>query len=327
MECVRYDTRGPPSVLSLNSVPIPKADKPGQVLIKVHYAGVNPVDTHLRGTHHPRLTVDLPATPGKDAAGTVENVGPEVTQFKVGDRVFVSNHSFRSGGTYAPYHLAHEDEVHHLPESYTLQEGASLGSPYFTAIRALFIAAKAKKGESLLIHGASGAVGTACVQLGIAHGLKVYGTAGTEGGIQRLKTAGVAGVYNHRATGYIENIKQEFGVRGVNIIIEMAAGHNLQKDIELLSRKGRIVIVGGTGSVSITPALILAKEAIVTGVKLADSTKEEWSEMSKVLTDGLKAGYLRPTLHKEYPLREAEKAHHDLENTDGSQGKLLLKVI
>lgn len=124
----------------------------------------------------------------------------------------------------------------------------------------------------------------------------------------------------------------------------MSAGTNLQKDLELLARKGRIVVVGGKGPVSIVPAMILAKEAIVTGVKLSDSSPEEWTKMTRIVEDGMHHGWLRPILDKEYTLDEARKvlsaetqltnlqhvclqAHSDIESSEGSQGKLLLRVM
>ncbi|OQV25492.1 Quinone oxidoreductase [Hypsibius exemplaris] len=324
MRAIRYAAKGPPSVLQLETIPTPKPG-PGEVLIRVEFAGVNPVDSHLRSSEHV-MKVPLPATPGKDASGHVVELGQNVTSVQIGDRVLVAGHRFQSAGTYAEYHVAKEEEVFTLPDTYTLEQGASIGSPYMTAIRSLYHAAKGKAGEILFIHGASGQVGIAAVQLGVAHGFIVYGTAGTEEGLKRVLDNGAKAVFNHRKEGYLEGVKAAIGQQGANIILEMIASTNLQKDFELASRRGRIVVVGGRGLLTVNPTLIMAKELIVTGIKLADSEPAEWKEMSSVLRDGLAKGWIKPVISKVCPLADAVQAHQEIEKpTDGAQGRILLR--
>src|SRR4051812_16437330 len=178
MKSIRVHAFGEPSVLKLEEVPDPVAG-PGQVVVKIHAAGVNPVETYIRkGIYGPKT---FPYTPGNDAAGDLESVGPGVTRFKPGDRVYSAG---SISGTYADKALCNAANVHPLPAHVTHAQGAAVGVPYHTAYRALFVRARPVPGEVVLIHGATGGVGVAAVQLARAFGLTVVGTGGTEQGRQ-----------------------------------------------------------------------------------------------------------------------------------------------
>ncbi|HVG18449.1 MAG TPA: alcohol dehydrogenase catalytic domain-containing protein, partial [Blastocatellia bacterium] len=160
MRAIRVHESGGPEVLKLEDVPDLKPG-PGQVLVRVRAAGVNPVDTYIRaGTH--AVKPALPYTPGMDAAGDVEAVGEGVTRVAIGDRVYVAR---TLTGAYAEQALCNESQVHPLPRHISYSQGAAVNVPYATAYRALFQRAKAVAGESVLVHGASGGVGIASVQL------------------------------------------------------------------------------------------------------------------------------------------------------------------
>ncbi len=177
MRAIRVHEFGGPEVLRLEEVPEPRPG-PSQLLVRLSAAGVNPVDTYKRAgwhSHSPRL----PYTPGEDGAGTVEEVGADVKRFKVGDRIYLAR---SLTGTYAEAALCEEWQAHPLPANVTFEQGACLGVPYMTAYRALFHRAAARAGETVLVHGASGGVGLAAVQLARAAGLRVIGTAGTDAG-------------------------------------------------------------------------------------------------------------------------------------------------
>src|SRR5215212_6745547 len=177
MKAIRVDEFGGPEVLRFEDVAEPSPGA-GQVLVRVRAAGVNPVDTYIRGGAH-AVRPALPYTPGLDAAGEVEAVGEGVTQFGVGRRVYTAG---TLTGAYAEFTLCEESQCHPLPERVTFAQGAGVNTPYATAYRALFQRAQAKAGETVFVHGASGGVGTAAVQLARAAGLRVVGTAGTEEG-------------------------------------------------------------------------------------------------------------------------------------------------
>jgi NADPH2:quinone reductase len=172
MKAIRVNAFGGPEVLELAEVPMPQAG-PGEVLVRVHAGGVNPVETYIRAGKYARLP-ELPYTPGNDGAGVIEQVGPDVNEFKPGDRVYTAG---SISGTYAEFALCKKEQVHPLPAKVSFAQGAAMGTPYATAYRGLFQRACAKPGETVLVHGASGGVGTAAVQLARAHGLRVFGTA------------------------------------------------------------------------------------------------------------------------------------------------------
>jgi NADPH:quinone reductase len=164
---------GQPEVMKLETVPEPTPGA-GQVLIRVHAAGVNPVDTYIRAGLYARKP-SLPYTPGSDIAGVVERVGSGVSRVRQGDRVY----AHAAVGGYAELAVCDEWQVGALPERLSFAQGAAIGVPYGTAWRALFMRAAARPGETVLVHGASGGVGTAAVQIARAHGLHVIGTAGS----------------------------------------------------------------------------------------------------------------------------------------------------
>src|SRR5688572_833376 len=178
MKAIRVHEFGPPGVMKFDDIADPQAGAK-QLVVRVRAAGVNPVDTYIRAGTYAKKPA-LPYTPGFDAAGIVESVGPDVQRFKPGDRVYVSGNIT---GAYAQKTLCAEESVFSLPERLTFAQGAGVWVPYATAHHALFHVAKARSGETLLVHGASGGVGSAAVQIGRALGMRVIGTAGTEKGL------------------------------------------------------------------------------------------------------------------------------------------------
>ncbi|XP_068604838.1 quinone oxidoreductase [Brachionichthys hirsutus] len=322
MSAVRVAEFGAPSVLKLSSgqtVP-----RPGrrQVLIRVHACGVNPVETYIRAGTHIRKP-PLPYTPGSDAAGVVETVGDGVTVVKAGDRVFTT--ATVSGG-YAEFTVAADDCVHKLPDAFDFNQGAAIGIPYFTAYRALVHKAHARAGETVLVHGASGGVGVAACQLSRALGLKVLGTAGTQEGMKLVGKNGAHLAFNHRDDGYTDKIMEATDGRGVDVIVEMLANVNLSKDLQMLAYGGRVAIVGSRGSVEIDPRDAMTKESCIMGVALAFATPEEQKECAALLFAGMESGWLRPVVGSQYPLDEAAQAHHDIIQSAGAAGKVVLTM-
>ncbi|NXT00249.1 QOR oxidoreductase, partial [Jacana jacana] len=320
MRAVRVFEFGGPEVLKLQSdisIPHPKED---QVLIKVHACGVNPVETYIRSGNYARKPA-LPYTPGSDVAGVVERVGERVTAFQKGDRVFTI--ATDSGG-YADYAVAAANRVFRLSDKLDFRQGAAIGIPYFTAYRALFQKGHAKAGESVLVHGASGGVGIATCQIARAYGLKVLGTAGSEEGMDVVLRNGAHQAFNHREANYIDKIKEHTGMEGVDIIIEMLSNVNLAADLQLLSRAGRVMVVGSRGPVEINPRDTMSKESSIIGVSLFLATEEERQECAAALLEGVEAGWLKPTVGSEYPLEKVAQAHEDIIHRGGTRGKMVL---
>lgn len=318
MKAIRVHEFGEPEVMKLEEVDAPEPGT-GQVLVKVHAAGVNPVDCYIRSGLYP-LKPELPFTPGMDAAGIVESVGKEVTRVKPGNRVYVAG---TVSGSYAGKTLCEESRVFTLPRNISFAQGAALGVPYGAAYRALFHRAKAIPGEVILVHGASGGVGIAAVQLARAAGMQVIGTAGTESGRQLVREQGAHHVFDHRSPDHMSQILELTEKRGVNVILEMLANVNLGKDLGILAQEGRVVVIGSRGTVEIDPRDVMRRDAMILGMVLMNASEQDISRIHAALGAGLESGLLRPVIGKEFPLSETPRAHHEIMESV-AHGKIIL---
>jgi NADPH:quinone reductase len=311
---------GAPEVMKLEE--IPTAEPPeNQVLVRVKAAGVNPVDTYIRAGVYAQKP-DLPYTPGKDGAGIVEKVGANVTKFQTGNRVLTAD---AGSGTYAEFALFNETQLINLPENVSFEQGAGVFVPYATAYRALFQKAKAVKGETVLVHGASGGVGIAAIQWAKNAGLKVIGTASSEEGKKLVKEQGADFVVDHSDDNYLDEILEITGGKGVEIILEMLANVNLQKDFDVLAKFGRVSIIGNRGSLEFNPRAIMGKDASVFGLALFNAPDAEMNEIHAAIYDGLSAGFLNPIVGKTFPLEKAVDAHRAVIE-EKAFGKIVLKI-
>ena len=317
MKAILVHEFGGPEVLKLEEVPTPRPGA-GQILVRIHAAGVNPYETYMRsGTY--AIKPPLPYTPGSDGAGVVDAVGEGVDNFKLGDRVYLSIPI----GAYAEYALATVAQVHPLPAKVTFSQGAGLWVPYGTAYHALYQCARARAGEAVLIHGASGGVGTAAVQMARALGLKVLATASSDKGLDLVKREGAHHAFNHAKTGYLGDILNATNGQGVDLILEMLANVNLGQDLKLLAQRGRVVIIGSRGDATITPRDIMSRRASILGFTLWGVSEAEQKEIHAGLLAGLENGALRPIVGKEIPLAEAGRAHKEILEP-GAFGKIVL---
>jgi len=289
------------------------------VLVRVKAIGINPVETYIRtGTHAVKPT--LPYTPGADAAGVVEAIGSGVTRVKVGERVYTAG---TVTGAYAEKTLCNETQVHSLPEKISFAQGAAVNTPYATAYRALFQRAKALPGETVFVHGASGGVGIAAIQLARAVGLKVIGTAGTEKGRALVAEQGAHHVLDHRAPDYLQELMKLTEGRGVDVILEMLANVNLGKDLPLLAQEGRVVVIGNRGTVEINPRDTMGRNAAILGMALHIVPERDRASIHAALDAGLRNGTLKPIVGQELPLADAAKAHQAVLQP-GAYGKIIL---
>ncbi len=269
MKAIVVKEFGEPSVMKIEEVPDPKAG-PGQAVVRIHAAGVNPADTYIRAGVYPRKP-ELPYTPGTDGAGVVMSIGKEVTRVKVGDRVYLAG---CLSGTYAEQGLCDEWTVFPLPAHVSFAQGAAMHIPYGTAFRALFHRAHAQGGETVLINGASGGVGIAAVQLARAAGLRVVGTAGSERGLKLILAEGAHVAIDHKKESHFDDAMAATDGRGFNVILEMLANVNLGRVLPLLASGGRAVVVGSRGNVEITPRDIMMRDATVLGMSLWNLTPQ-----------------------------------------------------
>ena len=318
MKAIRVHQFGGPEVMKLEELPDLKPGK-GEIVVRVHAAGVNPVDAYIRTGTYARKP-QLPYTPGADGGGVVESVGEGVARFRPGDRVYINA---TTTGTYAQLALCPESGVHQLPEKTSYAQGASIGVPYGTAYRALFQRAHAQPGETLFIHGASGGVGIAAVQLARAFGMHVIGTAGSERGRDLVAKEGAHEALDHKSADYLERLRELTGGRGPDLILEMLANVNLAKDLGVLAIRGRVVVIGNRGSIEINPRDAMARDAAVLGMTLFNVNDHDMAAIHAALVAGLEAGTLRPVVGQEMPLAEAARAHQSVMES-GAYGKIVL---
>jgi len=284
MKAILVREFGGPEVLKLEEVPTPKPS-PGEMLVRIHAAGVNPYDTYMRAGAHAKKPA-LPYTPGSDGAGVVEAVDEGVKTVKQGDRVYTAQ---TLSGAYAEYALVLEQQAHPLPANIDFKQGANLGT----------------------------------LRYGISCAVSPGETAGTAKGLELAKREGAHQVFDHRKAGYQEEILQATGNRGVDIILEMLANVNLSHDTKLLANNGRVVVIGNRGEVTINARELMMRRASIRAFTLWDIMPTEEADIHAGLIAGLENGTLRPVVGKELPLAEAARAHKEILEP-GSVGKIVL---
>ncbi|MEA3213439.1 MAG: NADPH:quinone reductase [Chthoniobacter sp.] len=318
MKAIRVKEFGGPEVLQLATIPDPN---PGweQVVVQLEATGVNPVDTYIRSGNYPRKP-DLPYTPGIDGAGTIVALGNGVTRLRTGQRVYLSG---SLSGTYAERALCATSHVHPLPDRVSFAQGAALGVPYGTAHFALFARGAAQPSETVLVHGGTGGVGLAAIQLARAAGLTVLATGSSEEGRRLAREQGAHEVFDHSAPDYLDQILRATAGAGVELILEMLANVNLARDLTLLAPCGRVVVIGSRGPVEINPRELMGRNADIRGVMFFSAPPESVARAHASLRAGLENGSLRPVIGREFPLAEASKAHEAV-LSGGARGKTIL---
>ena len=314
---------GSPEVLKLEDVAIPEPTGT-QVLVRIRAAGVNPVDTYLRSGDHPHAP-KLPYTPGKDAAGVAESIGPDAVGFAAGDRVYTAD---TLSGTYAEYALCESEQLGRLPANVTFEQGAGIWTPYATAYRALFEKTKAREGETVFIHGASGGVGIAAVQWAKSRGMRVIGSAGSDEGRSLVTQQGADLVVDHLSSAASSAAARRqlldfTNGEGVDVIVEMLANVNLEHDLAALKMFGRIAIVGNRGTLEFNPRWAMTKDASIFGLSLFNAPAVIRREIHSEIYAGLSNGSLRPEVSRSFPLEQASAAHRQIIESK-ALGKLVL---
>lgn len=317
MKAIRVHEFGGPDVLHLedaaNLVP-----GPGQVLVTLEAIGVNPVDVYIATGNYGQRP--LPYTPGSDAAGVIEALGDGVSGQQVGQRVYTAG---TLTGAYAEKTLCRPAQVQALPDRLTFAQGAAIHVPYYTAYYGLHLKANAKPGETVLVHGASGGVGLAAVQIAHAAGLTVIGTAGSEKGKEAVRASGADFVLNHTQDGYLDEVKAVTGSKGPDIILEMLANINLAKDLQVVAQNGRVVVIGSRGPVEIDARLTMQRNSSILGISLMNATEADLTQIHAALGAGFFNGTLFPIVAREFPLADAPAAHKAIMEP-GAAGKIVL---
>ncbi len=322
MNAIRVHRTGAPDVMQIEHVPDPVAG-PGQAVVRIMAAGVNPVDTYIRAAAHGRAP-SLPYTPGSDGAGVVESVGPDCTGFAPGDRVYLSGTALGPyAGTYAQQAVCNPVNMHRLPDNVTFEQGAAVSVPYATAYRALFDRGGAQASEIVLVHGGSGGVGVATIQFARAWGLRVFATAGTERGLALVREMGAHLAFDHTQAGYLDQIREATSGAGANLVIEMLANVNLDHDLGLLAPRGRVVVVGNRGRVEIDARQTMGRDSAVLGMSLMNASPQDLVRIHAALVAALESGVARPIVGQRFALADAPKAHEAV-MAPGAYGKIVL---
>ena len=322
MKAIRQHSFGPPEVLQLEDVPDPVAG-PGEVVVDIQAAGVNPVETYIRSGIYPKPPT--PFTLGNDGAGTIETIGEGVSNVRVGDRVYIAG---SKSGTYAEKTLCDARNVYPLPTNTSFAQGAAIHVPYLTAYQALFHRGRAQQGEWLFVHGGSGAVGIASIQFARQAGLSIIASASSAEGRKLVVDQGANYALDHSEPTYLDRISELTQGQGVNLILEMLANVNLAKDLDVIARYGRIVIIGNRGernqgTIAINPRAAMAKEADIMGMTLSNAAPEERRHAHREIVAGLTTGTLQPVVGETFPLEDAARAHHRVLESK-SFGKIVL---
>lgn len=324
MKAIRISQFGTSENLVVEQTEI-SAPTEDEVRITLYAAGVNPSDVYTStGTY--AIKPNLPYTPGLDGAGIVEQVGEQVTNVKAGDRVFIASlPNGNTTGTLAQQIVCESRFVHPMPENISFEQGAALGIPALTAYRALVGSAKVTSGQTVFIHGASGAVGLQAVQIAKALGANVIGTASRDSGKQLVKEAGADIVLDHIKEETIDKVLNATNGKGPDVIIEFLANENLQTDLQMIAKHGVIVIVGNRGEIEINPRLIMQKECNVRGMVLFNVSAEEHQELIYGVARLLGTEQLKPVIGYSYPLNQAGRAFDAVINGEHN-GKIVVKT-
>lgn len=319
MKAIRVHAFGVADELVLDEVadPVPGG---GQVLVRVKAVGVNPVETYIRAGTYAFLP-ELPFIPGGDAAGVIEAIGGGVSGFSKGDRVYVAAPVL--SGSYAEFLAVDVESVHALPDAISFGQGAAVGVPYATAYRGLHQKAAGQPGETVLVHGASGAVGIASLQLARAHGMRVVGSAGSERGRGLVAEHGAHLVLDHTTTSYLDELLEFTHGNGPDVILEMLANVNLNPDLGVVARFGRVIVIGNRGPTEIDARLTMGKDSTIRGMALWNASEAERAQIHSALVAGLANGSLSPVVGQEMPLAQAGAAHVAVLEP-GAYGKIVL---
>ena len=319
MKAIRVHAFGGPEVMQPETVPDPVPGA-GQVVVRLMAAGVNPVDTYIRSGKYGKLPA-LPYTPGADGAGVIAAAGGG-TPWKAGQRVWVAG---SISGTYAEAALCETGRIFALPDAVSFAQGAALGIPYTTAYRALFQRGNARPAETVFIHGATGGVGLAAVQFARAAGLRVLATGGTEAGRALLAREGADEIFDHTSAGYMDAVLAATGGRGVDVILEMLAHVNLARDLTVLGRNGRVIVIGSRAAIEVTPRELMLRDADIRGVMVSNTPAPELAECHAAIAGGLAAGTFKPVIGWTLPLEAAPQAHEQVMGA-GRLGKIVLQT-
>lgn len=325
MRAIEISQPGGPEVLRPCERPMPVAG-PGEVLIRVHAAGVNRPDVLQRsGSYLP--PPDASDLPGLEVAGEIVGGDLDGSDFKQGDQVCALAH----GGGYAEYCAVPIGQCLPIPAGWSMLEAASLPETFFTVYGNVFDRAKLAAGESLLVQGGSSGIGVTAIQMATALGHRVFATAGTDDKCRACETLGAERGINYRSEDFVEVVKSLTDGKGANVILDMVAGEYVNRELRCLADDGRLVIIALLGGASgeINFGEVLRRRLVITGSTLRPRPvafkRHIAQQLRAQIWPLLASGRIKPVIYKTFPLEQAADAHTLMESS-AHVGKIMLQV-
>ncbi|MBB4857770.1 putative PIG3 family NAD(P)H quinone oxidoreductase [Novosphingobium chloroacetimidivorans] len=325
MTAIAIDAPGGPEVLVPREVPVPRPG-PGEVLIKVAYAGVNRPDVLQRQGNYP-APADASPLPGLEVAGSVALLGEGVTTLLPGERVC----ALVAGGGYAEYCIADAAQCLPVPESLPLAQAAALPEGLFTVWHNVFERGWASEGETMLVHGGTSGIGTMAILLGKLFGLTVIVTCGSPEKCERAREIGADHAIDYKAQDFVEEVARITGGRGVDLVLDMISGDYVPRNLKCLAEDGRhvtIAVLGGAKA-TLNMAVVMSRRYTLTGSTLRARSREFKrllaQEIAAQVWPHVERGELRPVMDACFPLAQASEAHRRMEAGDHI-GKIVLEV-
>lgn len=325
MRAIEISQPGGPEVLRPCERPMPVAG-PGEVLIRVHAAGVNRPDVLQRSGSYPPPP-DASDLPGLEVAGEIVGGDLDGSDFKQGDQVCALAH----GGGYAEYCAVPLGQCLPIPAGWSMLEAASLPETFFTVYGNVFDRAKLAAGESLLVQGGSSGIGVTAIQMATALGHRVFATAGTDDKCRACETLGAERGINYRSEDFVEVVKSLTDGKGANVILDMVAGEYVNRELRCLADDGRLVIIALLGGASgeINFGEVLRRRLVITGSTLRPRPvafkRHIAQQLRAQIWPLLASGRIKPVIYKTFPLEQAADAHTLMESS-AHVGKIMLQV-
>jgi NADPH:quinone reductase len=326
MRAIEITQPGAPEVLQLCDRPMPVA-KPGEVIIKVHAAGINRPDVFQRTGNYP-VPPGASDLPGLEVAGEIVDGDLGNSGFSKGDMVC----ALVQGGGYAEYCAAPVEQCLPVPRGLSAVEAASLPETFFTVWSNVFDRGSLSDGETLLVQGGTSGIGVTAIQLATAMGHRVFATAGSDDKCRACESLGAERGINYRSEDFVEIVKAATGGKGVDVVLDMVAGDYLPREVSCLADDGRIVIIALLGGAKANVSLgdVLRRRLTITGSTLRPRPVSFKAAIAAKLRQNvwplLESGKIKPVIYKTFPLAEAAQAHTLMESST-HVGKIVLEVI
>lgn len=325
MKAIEISRPGPPDVLQLCDKPLPTLS-PGEVMIKVHAAGVNRPDVLQRLGHYP-VPPGASELPGLEVAGEIIDGDLNGSGFKKGDMVC----ALVQGGGYAEYCAAPVRQCLPIPKGVSVEEAASLPETFFTVWSNVFDRAGLAGNDTLLVQGGTSGIGVTAIQMATALGHRVFATAGTDEKCRACESLGAVRGINYRSEDFVEVVKAQTSGKGVDVILDMVAGAYVPREVDCLADDGRLSIIAllGGAKATIDVGQVLRRRLTITGSTLRPRSVEFKAAIAQRLHEHvwplLDCGKIKPVLHSAFPLADAAQAHALMES-GAHIGKIVLTV-